>query len=113
MVYLDCTYRLEWSWLLFWYFLDVNDIKFVVNYDYPNQSEDYVHRIGRTARAEKAGTAYTFMTDDNANQVKDLISVLQESKQAINPELYTLMEKSRGSSSFKGEINILTSAHVQ
>lgn len=82
--------------------LDVNDIKFVVNYDYPNQSEDYVHRIGRTARAEKAGTAYTFMTDDNANQVKDLISVLQESKQAINPELYTLMEKSRGSSSFKG-----------
>ncbi|GAU97995.1 hypothetical protein RvY_09202-2 [Ramazzottius varieornatus] len=81
--------------------LDVSDIKFVVNYDYPNQSEDYVHRIGRTARAEKAGTAYTFMTDDDANQVKDLIAVLTESKQAINPELYTLMEKARGGG-FKG-----------
>ena len=33
--------------------LDVDDIKYVINYDYPNNSEDYVHRIGRTARCEK------------------------------------------------------------
>lgn len=32
--------------------LDVNDIKFVINYDYPNNSEDYVHRIGRTGRRD-------------------------------------------------------------
>lgn len=35
------------------FFLDVNDIKFVINYDYPNTSEDYVHRIGRTGRRDK------------------------------------------------------------
>lgn len=33
--------------------LDVNDIKVVINYDYPNNSEDYVHRIGRTGRRDK------------------------------------------------------------
>lgn len=33
--------------------LDVNDIKFVINYDYPNNSEDYVHRIGRTGRRDQ------------------------------------------------------------
>ena len=32
---------------------DVDDIKFVINYDYPNNSEDYVHRIGRTGRRDK------------------------------------------------------------
>lgn len=33
--------------------LDVHDIKFVINYDYPNNSEDYVHRIGRTGRRDQ------------------------------------------------------------
>lgn len=33
--------------------LDVDDIKFVINFDYPNNSEDYVHRIGRTGRASQ------------------------------------------------------------
>jgi len=75
--------------------LDVSDIKFVVNFDYPNQTEDYVHRIGRTARSEKTGTAYTFMTEDDAHQVKELIEVLKESKQTINPELFQLMERAR------------------
>ncbi|OQV19386.1 putative ATP-dependent RNA helicase DDX17 [Hypsibius exemplaris] len=75
--------------------LDVSDIKFVVNYDYPNQTEDYVHRIGRTARSEKTGTAYTFMTEDDAGQARELIEVLKESKQTINPELFQLMERAR------------------
>ncbi|XP_023611403.1 probable ATP-dependent RNA helicase DDX5 isoform X2 [Myotis lucifugus] len=35
--------------------LDVEDVKFVINYDYPNSSEDYIHRIGRTARSTKTG----------------------------------------------------------
>jgi superfamily II DNA/RNA helicase len=33
--------------------LDVNNIKHVINFDYPNNSEDYVHRIGRTGRQDK------------------------------------------------------------
>ncbi|XP_041473148.1 ATP-dependent RNA helicase dbp2-like isoform X2 [Lytechinus variegatus] len=73
--------------------LDVEDIKFVINYDYPNSSEDYVHRIGRTARSSRTGTAYTFFTQGNVKQAPDLISVLQEAKQAINPKLVSLAEQ--------------------
>ena len=44
---------------------DVKDITHVINYDYPNNSEDYVHRIGRTARAGAKGTAITFFTSES------------------------------------------------
>jgi len=81
--------------------LDVNDIKFVINYDYPNNSEDYVHRIGRTGRRDKKGTAYTFFTPSNAQKAGDLIKVLQEAKQAIPPQLYEMMNQ-RGGRSFGG-----------
>src|ERR1700761_3839590 len=47
------------------YLKDVKDITHVVNYDYPNNSEDYVHRIGRTARAGRKGTAITFFTTES------------------------------------------------
>ncbi|KAF8794070.1 uncharacterized protein LOC129961614 [Argiope bruennichi] len=76
--------------------LDVDDIKFVINFDYPNCSEDYVHRIGRTARSNKSGTAYTFFTTSNSKQASDLISVLQEANQVINPRLYDIADMSRG-----------------
>ncbi|MGH0146646.1 UNVERIFIED_CONTAM: hypothetical protein FKN15_022636 [Acipenser sinensis] len=66
---------------------DVEDVKFVINYDYPNSSEDYVHRIGRTARSTKKGTAYTFFTPGNLRQARDLVRVLQEARQAVNPKL--------------------------
>ena len=46
-------------------FQDVRDISHVLNYDYPNNSEDYVHRIGRTGRAGKKGTAITLFTTDS------------------------------------------------
>ncbi|KAM7288563.1 LOW QUALITY PROTEIN: ATP-dependent RNA helicase dbp2 [Ixodes scapularis] len=76
--------------------LDVDDIKFVINYDYPNCSEDYVHRIGRTARSNKTGTAYTFFTPHNSKQANELISVLKEANQVVNPKLYEMHEMSRG-----------------
>lgn len=44
---------------------DVKDITHVLNYDYPNNSEDYVHRIGRTGRAGAKGTAITFFTTES------------------------------------------------
>lgn len=75
--------------------LDVFDVKFVINFDYPNCSEDYIHRIGRTARAENTGTAYTFFTRNNAKQAKDLVEVLQEAKQQINPSLLQLANAAR------------------
>ena len=44
---------------------DVKNITHVLNYDYPNNSEDYVHRIGRTGRAGAKGTAITLFTTDS------------------------------------------------
>lgn len=44
---------------------DVRNITHVLNLDYPNNSEDYIHRIGRTGRAGQKGTAITFFTTDS------------------------------------------------
>mgnify|MGYP001586470936 CR=1 FL=1 len=44
---------------------DVRNITHVFNYDYPNNSEDYIHRIGRTGRAGQVGTAITLFTTDS------------------------------------------------
>jgi ATP-dependent RNA helicase DeaD len=43
--------------------LDIPDIENVINYDVPQNAEEYIHRIGRTARAGKAGMAYTFVSE--------------------------------------------------
>lgn len=70
--------------------VDVEDVKFVINLDYPSNSEDYVHRIGRTGRSQRTGTAYAFFTPANAHKANDLIQVLEEAKQVVNPKLYEL-----------------------
>ncbi|XP_069005614.1 probable ATP-dependent RNA helicase DDX17 isoform X1 [Embiotoca jacksoni] len=88
--------------------LDVEDVKFVINYDYPNSSEDYIHRIGRTARSTNKGTAYTFFTPGNLRQARELIRVLEEARQAINPKLLQLVDTGRGGggrSRFRGNSN--------
>ena len=43
--------------------IDIDDIRLVINYDVPHDNEDYVHRIGRTARANNDGVALTFVSD--------------------------------------------------
>lgn len=48
--------------------IDIENIDLVVNYDVPNEAEDYVHRVGRTARAEKTGIAITFVNEDEQSQ---------------------------------------------
>jgi len=50
--------------------LDIDDIDCVVNYDLPRSPENYIHRIGRTARAGKSGTAISFITHENAEHFK-------------------------------------------
>jgi ATP-dependent RNA helicase RhlE len=50
--------------------IDVEGIDLIVNYDVPPDPEDYVHRIGRTARAEKTGTAITFINHQDHNKFK-------------------------------------------
>ncbi|MGH0180040.1 UNVERIFIED_CONTAM: hypothetical protein FKN15_002715 [Acipenser sinensis] len=81
---------------------NVEDVKFVINYDYPNSSEDYIHRIGRTARSSKTGTAYTFFTPGNFKQANDLVSVLREANQAINPKLLQMVGDRGGRSGGRG-----------
>jgi ATP-dependent RNA helicase RhlE len=56
--------------------LDIAGISHVVNYDVPQQAEDYVHRIGRTGRAAATGDAYTFMSPDEIAMVRQVESVL-------------------------------------
>jgi ATP-dependent RNA helicase DDX5/DBP2 len=70
--------------------IDVRNITHVLNYDYPNNSEDYVHRIGRTGRAGATGTAITFFTTENSKQARDLVAILTESKQPIDPKLHEM-----------------------
>jgi len=70
--------------------LDVDDVKFVINYDFPSNIEDYVHRIGRTGRSNNKGTSYTFFTQTNGGKVDELVNILQETNQYVNPELYQL-----------------------
>ena len=48
--------------------IDVLDLGHVINYDVPGEPADYVHRVGRTARAEKTGDAITFVSSDEASQ---------------------------------------------
>ncbi|XP_055714576.1 uncharacterized protein LOC129808763 isoform X2 [Phlebotomus papatasi] len=74
--------------------LDVEDVKYVVNYDYPNSSEDYIHRIGRTGRCDQSGTAYTFFTPANARQARELIAVLEEAQQKPPQQLMEMAQRS-------------------
>ena len=66
---------------------DVKNITHVLNYDFPNNVEDYVHRIGRTGRAGATGTAITLFTSENSKAARDLCTVLREANQVIPPEL--------------------------
>lgn len=70
--------------------LDLCDVRAVINYDYPINVEQYVHRIGRSARHERHGTSYTFLTPGDAVHVEDLIEVLQQAGQQVPESLKAL-----------------------
>ena len=57
--------------------LDIKELPFVVNYELPNVPEDYVHRIGRTARAGGAGCAISLVAPDEAGLLKDIERLLR------------------------------------
>lgn len=52
--------------------IDIEDIELVINYDVPNDVEDYIHRIGRTARAAAKGVAFTFINEKEQRQFGDI-----------------------------------------
>lgn len=59
----------------------------MVNYDVPNDGEDYAHRIGRTARAASDGTAYTFVSEKEQRKFHEIERLLgKEVTKAVIPE---------------------------
>ncbi|MCP3978973.1 MAG: DEAD/DEAH box helicase [bacterium] len=58
--------------------LDITDIDLVVNFDVPMHAEDYVHRIGRTGRAERTGKAATLVTNRDERRVSEIERLLKE-----------------------------------
>ncbi len=66
--------------------IDIDDIRLVVNYDVPREAEDYVHRIGRTARADRDGNAITFISEKEIGKFKRIEKFLgKEIEKGILP----------------------------
>ncbi len=67
--------------------IDIDDISMVINYDVPHDAEDYVHRIGRTARADRDGVAITFVSDKDMYLFNAIEKFLEKSVEKLeNPE---------------------------
>jgi superfamily II DNA/RNA helicase len=58
--------------------IDIKDINLVINYDAPNDAEDYVHRVGRTARAETTGIALTLINKDDMYKLKRIEELIKD-----------------------------------
>lgn len=58
--------------------IDIDDIRLVINYDVPHDNEDYVHRIGRTARANNDGCAITFVSETEQTRFKQIEDFLEK-----------------------------------
>lgn len=69
--------------------IDIDNLSHVVNYDVPRDPEDYVHRIGRTARAESKGTAITFINEQDQKYVLKIERLFEKEieKRAVTAEL--------------------------
>eukprot|EP00775_Hariotina_reticulata_P004334 gene4334-4587_t len=76
--------------------LDVKDVAVVINYDFPNGVEDYIHRIGRTGRAGATGEAYTLFTSSDGKYARELAQVLEEAGQVVPGPLAELSRFSGG-----------------
>lgn len=64
--------------------LDIPNVAHVVNFDLPNDIDDYVHRIGRTGRAGKSGLATAFFNDNNSSMARPYLSdLMQEANQEV------------------------------
>lgn len=69
--------------------IDVNNIDMVINFDIPEETESYIHRIGRTGRADASGVAYTFVYKDEVSAIE---SIKKETKAKIS--LYEFADSS-------------------
>lgn len=82
--------------------LDISNVGLVINYDMPNQMDDYVHRIGRTGRAGKRGVAIGFV-NNRCRYCNELAELLQQAKQEVPNWLSQLAkENSDNYAAYKG-----------
>jgi len=70
--------------------LDIPNVKHVINFDLPNDIEEYVHRIGRTGRVGNLGLATSFFNEKNRNMACELIDLLNEANQETPEWLATI-----------------------
>ncbi len=63
--------------------IDIDDIAMVINYDVPHDAEDYVHRIGRTARADRDGRAITLVSEDDIYHFQQIEKFLEKEVEKI------------------------------
>ncbi|KAI9912056.1 hypothetical protein PsorP6_009231 [Peronosclerospora sorghi] len=83
--------------------LDIKDIRYVVNFDMPKNIEDYIHRIGRTARAGNKGTSISFFTAaNNARLAGPLVKIMEEAGQEVPRELRDLVSRGGGGGGGRG-----------
>ncbi len=90
--------------------IDIKDINLVINYDVPGDAEDYVHRIGRTARANTTGIALTLINEDDMYKFHQIETLIENTvfKAPIPPELGEAPEwkvKLKGRGPGKGKKN--------
>lgn len=67
--------------------LDIKGVTLVVNYDAPGNTEDYVHRIGRTGRAGQKGHAVTLIVERDSHALRGILEVMKRTNQEVSPEL--------------------------
>ena len=80
--------------------IDVHGITHVINYDLPNEPEAYLHRIGRTARAGKRGTAISLCDDDEVYQLRTIEKLIGKKIPLVEERgIPQLLEKGAGCSS--------------
>lgn len=73
--------------------LDIEDITHVVNYDFPRNIEEYVHRVGRTGRAGRSGISLSFFTRSDWAVATELIKILEEAEQDVPDEIRKMAER--------------------
>lgn len=73
--------------------LDIKDVTHIVNFDFPHNIEEYVHRIGRTGRAGRSGASLTFMTRADWRHAADLVKIMEEANQEVPREVYEMSQR--------------------
>jgi len=85
--------------------IDVDDITHVVNYDLPNESESYVHRIGRTGRAGAEGIALAFCAQDERSYLADIERLMQMHIPVVEDHPYQSTQGVPGQTDLRGRSN--------